>query len=117
MTRLLQEANAMETFRKPLHQYSLCLQILTVLVSREKVGNKLVAEIRHILLDPVTVVRNMPREREERDTHHLLATELSLSLTSLSHQNRWCHASLPSPSAAHNHHLPVQDRPRLHSHK
>ena len=31
----------------------------------EKVGHVLVAEVRHILLDPVTTVGNMPGERRE----------------------------------------------------
>ena len=33
----------------------------------EKVSHVLVAEVRHILLDPVTTVGNMPGERGERE--------------------------------------------------
>ena len=33
----------------------------------EKVSHVLVAEVRHILLDPVTAVGNMPGERGERE--------------------------------------------------
>ena len=82
----------------------------------------MVAEVRHILLDPVTAVRNMSgeeRERREREREGegegegegerttLLAIQLNLPLTSQSGQSRWCRGSQPFLSAARDHHLPV----------
>ena len=52
------------------------------------------------------------REREERET---LVIQPNLPLTSQSGQSRWCRGSLPSLSAARDHHLPVPAIPYIHT--
>ena len=43
----------------------------------EKVSHVLVAEVRHILLDPVTAVRNMSGERGEREREKGVKREMA----------------------------------------
>ena len=84
----------------------LFVSVSRVYTHREKVSYILVAEVRHILLDPVTAVRDMSGERGREKHSIVIAIQLKLPLTSQSDQSRWCRGSLPSLSAACDHHLP-----------